>query len=107
LYLAGLGLAGLAFTTDPTLRSTPATWHGRLHDLSFAILGLALIPAMTLLGRAFRQRAAWRNLALYSWVSAALCLPAILVRGAAFYLFLLAVLAWYEVVAWRLIRAGE
>ena len=66
LSLAGIFLAGLAFTTDPTVRSTPATWHGRLHDLSFVLLGLALPVAMILLGFAFRQEARWRNLSAYT-----------------------------------------
>lgn len=106
LSLAGVGLAGLAFATDPTRRATAATWHGRLHDLSFVVLSLTLIPAMVLLGRAFRRLPAWRGLALYTWASAALAVPAIVLRGATFYLFLLAVLAWYEVVAWRLTTTG-
>src|SRR5688572_16693120 len=41
LVAAGLALAGLSFTTDPTLSTTHATLHGRLHDLSFVILGLS------------------------------------------------------------------
>lgn len=102
LTLAGLALAGLAFTTDPTIRSTPATWHGRLHDLSFVFLGLTLMPAMILLGFAFRTDARWKNLSLYTWVTAALALPAFWLKGAAFYIFLLAVLAWSEVIALRL-----
>jgi hypothetical protein len=50
LALAGLTVCGLAFATDPTRRVTPATWHGRLHDLSFVLLGLSLLPAMLTLG---------------------------------------------------------
>src|SRR5215510_8435601 len=65
LSLAGLALAGLAFTTDPTIRSTPATWHGILHDLSFVLLGLTLMPALLLFGFAFRGDPYWKNLAMY------------------------------------------
>ena len=104
LSLAGLALAGLAFTTDPTLRSTPATWHGRLHDLSFVLLGLTLIPAMLLLGFAFRADAHWRGLSSYTWLTVALTGPAFALKGAAFYVFLLAVLVWSEVTAVRLYR---
>jgi len=99
LSLAGLALAGLAFTTDPTIRSTPATWHGRLHDLSFVILGLTLMPAMILLGFAFRTDQQWKNLSLYTWITVALAFPAFWLKGAAFYVFLLAILVWSEVVA--------
>lgn len=102
LTLAGLALAGLAFTTDPTNRVTPATWHGRLHDLSFVILGLTLMPAMILLGFAFQKDERWKNLSAYTWITVALAFPAFWLKGAAFYVFMLAVLIWSEVVALRL-----
>ena len=102
LSLAGLALAGLAFTTDPTIRSTPATWHGRLHDLSFVMLGLTLMPGMMLLGFAFRTDQQWKSLSLYTWITVALAFPAFWLKGAAFYVFIIAVLAWSEVVAGRL-----
>ena len=102
LSLAGIALAGLAFTTDPTIRSTPATWHGRLHDLSFVILGITLMPAMILLGFAFRTDEHWVGLSLYTWITVVLALPAFWLKGAAFYVFMLAVLIWCEVVALRL-----
>jgi len=102
LSLAGLALAGLAFTTDPTLRSTPATWHGQLHDASFVMLGITLMPAMILLGFAFRTDVYWSNLSVYTWVTVALALPAFWIKGAAFYIFLLTVLVWNEIVAIQL-----
>lgn len=102
LSLAGLALAGLAFTTDPTIRSTPATWHGQLHDLSFVLLGLTLMPAMILLGFAFRKADRWKVLSLYTWITVALAFPTFWLKGIFFYVFLLAVLIWSEVVAIRL-----
>ena len=102
LTLAGLALAGLAFTTDPTMRSTPATWHGRLHDLSFVLLGLTLMPAMILLGFAFQKDSRWKNLSAYTWITVALALPTFWLKGAAFYIFMLAMLVWSEVVALRM-----
>lgn len=102
LSLAGLALAGLAFATDPTIRSTPATWHGRLHDLSFVLLGLTLMPAMILFGFAFRTDERWQNLSSYTWSTVALAFPAFWLKGAVFYLFLFAVLIWCEVIALRL-----
>ena len=102
LSLAGIALAGLAFTTDPTIRSTPATWHGRLHDLSFVVLGITLMPAMILLGFTFRTDEHWVGLSLYTWITVVLALPAFWLKGAAFYVFMLAVLIWCEVVALRL-----
>jgi hypothetical protein len=102
LGCAGIALACLAFTTDPTIRDTPATWHGQLHDLSFVLLGLSLMPSMLILGQAFRNDPRWSNLSLYTWLTAALALPTFFLKGAAFYVFLFAVLIWVEVVAIRL-----
>lgn len=102
MAFAGLFLATLAFTTDPTIRDTPATWHGRLHDLSFVLLGLSLFPAMIVLGFAFRADDCWKNLAVYTWGTLALAGPAFFIKGAAFYVFLLAILVWNEIAAIRL-----
>ena len=99
LSLAGLALAGLAFTTDPTIRSTPATWHGRLHDLSFVLLGITLMPSMILLGFAFHKTDLWKGFAVYTWITVALALPTFWLKGAAFYVFILAILIWSEVTA--------
>ncbi len=101
LALSGLALACLAFTTDPTLRTTPATWHGILHDLSFVLLGLTLFPSMIVLGFAFRADENWRNLSLYTWLTLAFAIPAFILKGAAFYIFLFAILIWCEVIALR------
>jgi hypothetical protein len=106
LGLAGLATMGLAFSTDPTHRATPATWHGRMHDLSFAALGLTLIPAMIFLGRTFRGDPKWRDLATSTRAAALLSIPAFAFKGPVFYAWLLAVLAWFEVVAWRLKTAS-
>ena len=102
MALAGLFLAALAFTTDPTIRDYPATWHGRLHDLSFVLLGLTLFPAMTILGFAFRADERWKNFAYYTWGTLALAGPAFFIKGAAFYIFLFAILLWVEVATIRL-----
>ena len=104
MAFAGLFLAALAFTTDPTIRDYPATWHGRLHDLSFVLLGLTLFPAMVVLGFAFRADERWKSLSLYTWATLALAGPAFFVKGAAFYVFLFAILVWNEVAALRLMR---
>lgn len=101
LICAGLSLAGLAFTTDATIRSTPATWHGRLHDASFVVLGLTLMSSMLVLAKAFRNDPRWRGFALYTWLTAALAVPTFALKGAAFYVFLLAVMVWSELVAVR------
>jgi hypothetical protein len=102
LVLSGLFLASLAFTTDPTIRTTPATWHGRLHDLSFVLLGLTLFPSMIVLGFAFLQNESWKSFSLYTWLTVAFAIPAFILKGAAFYIFLFAILFWIETLAWKL-----
>lgn len=107
LALSGLALAGLAFTTDPTIRDYPATWHGPLHDLSFVLLGLTLFPAMIVLGFTFRNDERWRDLSLYTWLTLAFAIPAFILKGAAFYVFLFAILLWNEIAAIRLNKIGD
>ncbi len=99
LALAGIALAGLSFTTDPTIRSTPATWHGEIHDLSFVLLGMTLLPALFFLSLAFRRDPRWQPLWGYTLGTVLLAIPTFILKGAAFYLFLLAVLAWSEMIA--------
>jgi hypothetical membrane protein len=102
LALSGFFLACLAFTTDPTIRNTPATWHGNLHDLSFICLGLTLFPAMLVLGFAFYNAPRWKSLSLYTWLTVFLIAPTFYLKGAAFYIFLLFILGWNEVLALHL-----
>jgi hypothetical protein len=104
LLLAGLALAGLAFPTDLTIRSTPATWHGLLHDLFYGALGCTLLPAMLFLGRAFQNDAHWQGFGLYTYLTAAFAIPAFVLKGIAFYLFLGVILVWSEVIALQLHR---
>ena len=107
LLLAGCALAGLAFTTDPTIRSTPATWHGRLHDLSFVLLGIFMLTSMLGLGKAFQSDSRWRGFDTYTFVTAACAIPSFALKGIAFYLFLGAILTWSIVIAIKLLRLSN
>jgi hypothetical protein len=107
LLLAGCALAGLAFTTDPTIRSTPATWHGRLHDLSFVLLGIFMLTSMLGLGKAFQNDKRWRGFGTYTFVTAACAIPSFALKGIAFYLFLGAILTWSVVIAIKLLRVSN
>lgn len=106
LVAAGYGLIGLISPTDKTLdkelHGMPATWHGRLHDSSFVLIGVTLMPAMLLLGYLFLKDPRWKNLAIYTWITVALAVPTFWMKGFAFYIFLLALLVWCEVIAFRL-----
>jgi hypothetical protein len=106
LVLAGVGMIGLISPTDKTIRTTPKTWHGILHDSSFAVIGLTLMPAMFLLGFVFLKDKRWKNLAVYTWLTVALAIPTFWTKGFAFYFFLLAILTWCEVMAIHLSSVG-
>jgi hypothetical protein len=73
-----------------------------VHDGFFALLGFTLMPGMLLLGRVFQKHEQWENLALYTWSTLALVIPTFWLKGVAFYIFLLAILTWSEVIAFRL-----
>ena len=102
MMLAGFAMMGLVFTTDPTIGSTSRTWHGLLHDGFFVLLGLTLMPSMLVLGFVFRQKEQWKDLSIYTWSTVALAVPTFWLKGVAFYVFLLAILVWDEVIALRL-----
>lgn len=102
LIAAGFGMIGLISPTDKTIRTTPKTWHGILHDSSFVVIGVTLFPAMILLGFAFLKDERWRNLAVYTWITVALAVPTFWMKGFAFYGFLATILLWCEMIALRL-----
>jgi hypothetical protein len=104
LVLAGIGMVGLIFPTDRTMDRPLRTWHGILHDSSFVVIGLTLMPAMVLLGFVFPKDERWKDLAVYTWITVALAVPTFWTKGFAFYFFLLAILLWCEVMAFRLLR---
>ena len=102
LMLAGFAMMALVFTSQPTIGRTSYTWNGFLHDAFFVVLGVTLMPGMLLLGRVFQENEQWKNLSLYTWATLALVIPTFWLKGVAFYVFLLAILTWSEVVALRL-----
>lgn len=106
LIAAGFGMIGLVSPTDKTIRTTPATVHGRLHDASFVVIGLTLMPAMLLLGFVYFKKGQ-RGLAIYTWLTTALAIPTFWLKGFAFYIFLLAILTWCEVIALQLQAVGN
>jgi hypothetical protein len=101
--LAGLGMIGLISPTDKTMDRPLRTWHGILHDSSFVVIGITLMPAMLLLGFVFLKDERWKDLAVYTWITVALAVPTFWMKGFAFYFFLLAILIWCEVMAFRLL----
>jgi hypothetical protein len=107
LGTAGVALALLAAPTDPTLAGGPRTWHGLLHDGAFVLLGLTLLPGMFLLGARMRRDPDWHGHAAYTWGTLLLAAPAFALKGAAFYGFLLAAMAWFIATGVQLYRRGR
>jgi hypothetical protein len=101
-FSAGIAMLMLVFPTDPTYRSTPATFHGILHDSAYVLLGLSFMPGMIILARQFRQLPEWRLQARLTWLAVAVIVPTFIVKGVALYVFLFTILAWYELIAVRI-----
>jgi hypothetical protein len=59
---------------------------------------------MLVLGFAFHRIARWRDLSIYTWAALAFAIPTFILKGPAFYAFLMVVLIWYEVLAVRMLR---
>lgn len=106
LFVAGLAMALLAFETDPIDRTGPRTPHGMVHDAAFVLFVLSLLPALLLLWWRMREDPFWRGHARYTLVTALVASACLLLPGVAYYLFLAAVLAWFETTALKLRRGG-
>jgi hypothetical protein len=110
LFIAGMAVMMLSSLTDPTYRTTPATLHGIIHDSAYVVLGLSFLPGLLILAWEFGKTATWRMHGQVSWLVAVLTIPTFYIKGITFYIFLLAVLVWYELTAiriWQLIREPE
>lgn len=107
LLVAGVAMAFMAFETDPIARTGPRTWHGWVHDAAFAVFVLALLGALFVLWRGFGKDPRWRGHARYTLITGLCAVLSLLLPGAAYYLFLAVVLAWFEVTAFRLWRLSR
>lgn len=107
LFLAGAAMALMAFETDPIRRTGPRTIHGWAHDAAFVFFAFALMGALFALWLGMKEDPPWRRHARYT-LAAAICATLLLfLPGAAYYLFLLVVLAWLELTAMRLWRLSS
>jgi hypothetical protein len=104
---AGIALMLLAFRVDASYRTTPATWHGELHDAAYVLLGATLLPALALLVPRFRRDTAWRGHAAYTIATLLLIVPAFVFKGALFYVFLLGIVSWVVLTGLRLHRLAK
>jgi uncharacterized membrane protein YidH (DUF202 family) len=106
LFVAGIAMALLAFETDPMDRAGPRTLHGSVHDAAFVIFVLALIPALFLLWRRMCKDTAWQAHARYTLATALATMVWLVLPGIAYYLFLIAILTWFEATAMWLWWSG-
>ena len=104
MLVSGAAMALMGFETGPMRRTGPRSLHGWLHELAFVLFALALLLALVFLWRRLRRDALWRGHAPYTLFTGAFAVLLLFLPGAAFYLFLVVVLAWFEVTALRLWR---
>jgi hypothetical protein len=105
LLLAGAAMSLMGFETDPIGRVGPRSLHGLIHDAAFVIFVLAFLAALFSLWRRFEADPRWRGHARYTLATGILAVLLLLLPGVAYYLFIVALLAWIEVSAIRLWRS--
>ena len=104
LFLAGTAMALMGFETDPIHRPGPRSLHGLIHDGAFVLFVLTFLTALFSLWRRFRTAPHWRGHARYTLTTGMLAVLLLLLPSAAYYLFVVMVLAWIKVSAIRLWR---
>ena len=104
LFLAGVAMTLMGFRTDPIERVGPSSLHGLIHDSAFVVFVLAILAALFFLWWGLRWDARWRGHARYTLATGILAMLLLLLPGVAYYLFLIALLAWMEVTAIHLWR---
>jgi hypothetical protein len=105
LFVAGTTMALMGFETDPIRRIGPRSLHGLIHDAAFVIFVLAFLVALFSLWRRFEADPRWRGHARYTLATGILAVLLLLLPGVAYYLFVVALLAWIEATAIRLWRS--
>jgi hypothetical protein len=105
LFVAGTALTLMGFETDPIRRIGPRSLHGLIHDAAFVIFVLAFLGALFSLWRRFEADPPWRGHARYTLATGIIAVLLLLLPGVAYYLFIVALLAWIEVSAIRLWRS--
>ena len=104
LLLAGVAMALMGFETDPIRRVGPRSLAGLIHDAAFVLFVLAFLAALFSLWLRFGKDPRWRGHARYTLATGILAVLLLSLPGVAYYLFLVALLAWIEVTAARLWR---
>jgi len=103
LILAGTALVLCGFKTDPHLANGPQTISGWIHALAFFLLIGSLMPSFFFMWRRLQNDPRWQGYDWYALVSGILALITFFIPGVGFYLSLLVMLMWIEVMALRLL----
>ena len=99
LFLSGVGMALLAFETDPIICTGPRTLHGWVHDLALVLFVVSLAPSFFFLCWRMERDPLWRGYGRYTLITGLLAIPLLLLPGPTYYLSLALILAWLEVLA--------
>jgi hypothetical protein len=110
VIIAGIAMLLLGFKADPRTSGLPQSWHGWIHALAFFVVALAILAAYFVLWRRLRRDSLWSGYGSYTLISGVLCtillfmsFTDLIIPGQiAFYLFLVVMLAWIEVIVIRL-----
>jgi hypothetical protein len=102
LFMAGIAMTLMGFETDPIQRVGPRSLHGLVHDTAFVLFILAMLVGHFSLWRRFRRDLRWRGHARFTLVTGIAAVLLLLLPGAAYYLFVVTLLAWVFVTAVRL-----
>jgi len=110
VIMAGIAMVLLGFKADPRTSGLPQTWHGWIHALAFLVVAIAILAAFFVLWRRLKRDPLWSGYGSYTLISGILCtillfmsfMDLIIPGQVAFYLFLVVMLAWIEVMAIRL-----
>lgn len=104
LFVAGTAMALMGSETDPVRRIGPRSLHGLIHDVAFVVFVLAFLAALFSLWRRFEADVRWRGHARYTLATGILAVVLLSLPGVAYYLLIVALLAWIEITAIRLWR---
>lgn len=106
LLVSGFAMALLAFETDPITRTGSRTLHGWVHDLAFILFVVSLTPSFLFLWRCMEKDPLWRSYGQYTLITGFLATPLLLLPGPTYYLSLVLILTWLELLAIRLWRVA-
>ena len=102
LMVAGVASILCGFKTDADLAIAPQTISSWIHTVAFFILLGSLIPSFFFFWRLLRNNPSWRGYDWYALISGVLALITFFLPQVGFYISLIIMLMWIEVMALRL-----